>query len=199
MLTLAQHNVYRFIQQYIEENDLAPTTGEIAQAIGIKSRGVVYRYIKALEQAGYIELIPNKRRNISIKKQQSGELEIPLLGKIAAGLPIEAVHDNETVNVTNLFLSPGRYALRVKGDSMLDEGIHDGDIIICQEANTADNGQIVVALVDNESATLKRLQKNNDNTVTLLPANTQHAPQTYIHTRVRIQGVFVGLLRFTRQ
>ncbi len=199
MLTLAQHNVYRFIQQYIEENELAPTTGEIAQAIGIKSRGVVYRYIKALEQAGYIELIPNKRRNISIKKQQSGELEIPLLGKIAAGLPIEAVHDNETVNVTNLFLSPGRYALRVKGDSMLDEGIHDGDIIICQEANTADNGQIVVALVDNESATLKRLQKNNDNTVTLLPANTQHAPQTYIHTRVRIQGVFVGLLRFTRQ
>lgn len=199
MLTLAQHNVYRFIQQYIEENNIAPTTGEIAQAIGIKSRGVVYRYIKALEQAGYLVLTPNKRRNISIKKMQPTELAIPLLGKIAAGQPIEAVHDNETVNVTNLFLSPGRYALRVKGDSMLDEGIQDGDIIICQETQTADNGQIVVALVDNEAATLKRLQKNKDETVTLLPANSQHAPQTYLHSRVRIQGIFVGLLRFSRQ
>ena len=198
MLTLAQHNVYRFIKSYIEENSIAPTTSEIAQAIGIKSRGVVHRYLKALEQEDYITLVPNKKRNIAINKAAAAELAIPLLGKIAAGLPIEAVHDNETVNVTNLFLSPGRYALRVKGDSMLDEGIHDGDIIICQEAHTAENGQIVVALVDNEAATLKRLQKNRDDTVTLHPANSQHVPQTYVHTRVRIQGVFVGLLRFSR-
>ncbi|MEC8978263.1 MAG: transcriptional repressor LexA [Pseudomonadota bacterium] len=197
MLTLMQHKVYRFIKDFTAENHLSPTTKEIAQGIGIQSRGVVHRYLKALEQADYITLVPNKRRNIVINKHDKMDLSIPLLGKIAAGMPIEAVRDSETVDVTNLFLSPGRYALRVKGESMLDEGIHDGDIIICQESRVAENGQIVVALIDEESATLKRIQKNKDRTVTLLPANSLHKPQTYDYNRVRIQGVFVGLLRLT--
>ena len=197
MLTLAQHNVFRFIQDFIYQHSYAPTTAEIAEGIGIQSRGVVHRYLKALADAEFIELVPQRKRNIRIIKQQSTDLSLPILGKIAAGQPIEAVRDNETVEVTSLFMSPGRYALRVQGDSMLDEGIHDGDIIICQEAKYAENGQIVVALVDEESATLKRLQRNPDNSITLFPANSNHQPQVYSSDRVRIQGIFVGLVRIS--
>ena len=201
MLTLGQHRVYRFIQQFVEQHQYSPTTAEIAVGIGIQSRGVVHRYLKALHAAGYIDLIPHKRRNIHLlpRESESTELTLPLLGRIAAGEPIEAIHDDETVNVTEMFLTPGRYALRVKGDSMIDQGIQDGDIIICQHASRAHNGQIVVALIDQNEATLKRLQKNNDATVSLIPANAQHRIQIYPSHRVTIQGVFIGLLRLSPQ
>lgn len=198
MLTLAQHNVYRFIKDYIEKNGYAPTTAEIAEGIGIKSRGVVHRYLKALVDAGHINLEPNRKRNIRMVEAKNLEYSLPLLGKIAAGLPIEAVQDNESVDIASMFLSPGRYALRVKGESMIDEGIHDGDVIICQHADNARDGQIVVALVDNEGATLKKLRRNRDATITLVPANSAHEPQTYDCDRVRVQGIFVGLLRMAR-
>ncbi|MEC8063477.1 MAG: transcriptional repressor LexA [Pseudomonadota bacterium] len=198
MLTLAQHNVYRFIQSFIEKNQYAPTTAEIAEGIGIKSRGVVHRYLKALVDAGHIELEPNRKRNIRLKEENKMEYHLPLLGKIAAGMPIEAVQDNESVDIASMFLTPGRYALRVKGNSMIDEGIHDGDVIICQHADNARDGQIVVALVDNEGATLKKLRRNRDATITLIPANNEHHPQTYACDRVRVQGIFVGLLRMAR-
>ncbi len=198
MLTLAQHNVYRFIKDYMEKNGYAPTTAEIAEGIGIKSRGVVHRYLKALVDAGHIHLEPNRKRNIRMVEAKNLEYSLPLLGKIAAGLPIEAVQDNESVDIASMFLSPGRYALRVKGESMIDEGIHDGDVIICQHADNARDGQIVVALVDNEGATLKKLRRNRDATITLVPANSAHEPQTYACDRVRVQGIFVGLLRMAR-
>ena len=198
MLTLAQHNVYRFIQDFIEKNQYSPTTAEIAEGIGIKSRGVVHRYLKALVDAGHIDLEPNRKRNIRLKEENKMDYQLPLLGKIAAGMPIEAVQDNESVDIASMFLTPGRYALRVKGNSMIDEGIHDGDVIICQHADSARDGQIVVALVDNEGATLKKLRRNRDATITLMPANSEHHPQTYACDRVRIQGIFVGLLRMAR-
>ena len=200
MLTLGQHRVYRFIQQYSLQHQHAPTTAEIASGIGIQSRGVVHRYLKALQESGYIGLEPNKKRNIYLVNPQDpvSEFTLPLLGRIAAGEPIEAIHDSETVNVTEMFLSSGRYALRVKGDSMIDEGIHDGDIIICQHADSASNGQIVVALVDRAEATLKRLQKNADATISLIPANAQHRVQVYASHRVTIQGIFIGLLRLSK-
>lgn len=198
MLTLTQHRVYQFIKDYISQYEYAPTTAEIAQGIGIQSRGVVHRYLKALQDAGYIQLLPNKRRNICLlsPNQKNTELSLPLLGRIAAGEPIEAIYDDETINVTEMFLSSDRYALRVKGDSMIDEGIYDGDIIICQHADRADNGQIVVALIDQLEATLKRLQKNDDTTISLIPANPAHQVQVYASNRVTIQGLFIGLMRF---
>ena len=201
MLTLAQHRVYRFIQQFVTQYNYSPTTSEIAAGIGIQSRGVVHRYLKALELAGYIDLVPHKKRNIHLRPRvaEKTEFSLPLLGRIAAGEPIEAIHDDETVNVTEMFLTPGRYALRVKGDSMIDEGIQDGDIIICQHANQANNGQIVVALIDQHEATLKRLQTNNDATVSLIPANPNHRIQIYPSHRVTIQGIFIGLLRLSPQ
>ena len=199
MLTLAQHRVYRFIKDYWKDNQYAPTTAEIAEGIGIKSRGVVHRYLKALADKGHLRLEPNKKRNIVLlsTKPEAANIELPLLCRIAAGSPIEAVYDDESINVTEMFLSSDRYALRVKGDSMIDEGIHDGDIIICEHAEQASNGQIVVALIDRCEATLKRLKKNDDGTVSLIPANPNHQTQVYPSHRVTIQGLFIGLLRFS--
>ena len=200
MLTFTQHRVHRYIKQYIKAHNYAPTTAEIAAGIGIRSRGVIHRYLKELESAGYIHLEPHRKRNIRLKERPTQTTrQLPLLGRIAAGEPIEAIYDNESINVTEMFLAEDRYALRVKGDSMIDEGIYDGDIIICQHAEQASNGQIVVALIDNAEATLKKLQKNDNGTVSLIPANRTHKIQIYESHRVRVQGLFIGLLRLASQ
>ena len=195
MLTEKQHQTFKFIQNYINEYGYSPTTAEIAMGIAIKSRGVVYRYLQVLQSLGLIELVSGKRRNIIIKNKAS----LPLVGKIAAGMPIEAIENAEELDILSMFIGDGRYALEVKGDSMIDEGIFDGDIVVCQETSTANNNQIVVALVDNENATLKRFKNNQDGTITLFPANSNHQPQIYTTDRVKIQGVYVGLLRLSNK
>ena len=121
---------------------------------------------------------------------------LPLLGRIAAGQPIEAISDQRSVDIANIFLRENHYALQVKGDSMIEEGIFDGDVVVCKHANVADDGQIVVALVDDREATLKRLRRNQDRSVTLFPANPHLQPMTYPADRVQVQGIYVGLLRF---
>ena len=196
MLTLSQRKTYEFVKKYVQGNDYAPTVAEIATGIGIKSRGVVHRYLKALEEKGYIHLLPKRHRNIRLLKHNPLG-SIPLVGAIAAGQPIEAIEQNEAVEVAAIFLGADRYALRVKGDSMINEGIFDGDIVVCERRETADDGQIVVALIDHEEATLKRLYHNADDTITLLPANPAHQPMVYPAKRVMIQGIYIGLLRFT--
>ncbi len=167
---------------------------EIAQGIGIHSRGVVHRYVSALAEAGLIQIVPGKRRNIQLTQNQTGL--ITLKGRIAAGSPIEAITDNETLDIVNIFLGPGRYALKVKGDSMIEEGIFDGDVVICESCETAPDGKIVVALIDCQEATLKRIKHNSDNTITLIPANALLKSLTYPKERVTIQGIYIGLLRF---
>lgn len=201
MLTKAQHNVFEFIKKFIQENNFSPTSAEIAEAIGIKSRGVVYRYLKALAENNLIELTPNRHRNIklaaqSLKDSIVAKLQIPLLGYIAAGQPIEAVEQNEYIEVNDIFSGSHHYALKVKGDSMQEEGILDGDVVICQHASAAYNGQIVVALVDNQEATLKRLRYDEGKRhVSLIPANQAYETMIYEADRVKIQGIYVGLLR----
>ena len=197
MLTVKQQKTLDFIRKYVQRFDCAPTTAEIAKGIGIKSRGVVHRYIKALEEAGLIALTPKRHRNIQLVADYPDEEGLPLVGMIAAGQPIQAIEQQERINVADIFLGPGRFALRVRGESMIEEGIFDGDIVVCEKRTTADNGQIVVALIDNEEATLKRLQRGNDGTVTLLPANSLLQPMVYDAARVLIQGIYVGLLRFS--
>ena len=193
MLTLSQRKTYEFICSYIDSHDYAPTIAEIAEGIGIKSRGVVHRYIKVLEAASLIKIEAKRHRNISLVNSSNDG--IPLIGAIAAGQPIAAVQDNETVDVANIFLGAKRYALKVKGDSMIEEGIFDGDIVICQQSDTANNGQIVVALIDDDEATLKRFKRNKDATVVLHPANSTMQPMVYPASRVKIQGIYIGLLR----
>lgn len=206
MLTLSQQRTYQFIQEFVKDHDYSPTVSEIAQGTGLRSRGVIYRYLKALAQAGYIELIPKRHRNIKLLPDpvttssplSTSETSIPLLGAIAAGQPIEAIEDTQSINLLHLFLGEKRYALKVKGDSMIDEGIFDGDIVVCDMAATADNGQIVVALIDQQEVTLKRFLQNANNTITLMPANTALQAITYQSDRITIQGVFIGLLRLNR-
>lgn len=195
-LTRSEKKTLDYIALYIAQNGIAPTTAEIATGIHIQSRGVVHRYLKGLSEKGYLTLLPNKRRNIVLTPPEAENMALPLVGKIAAGLPIEAMPHVDALDLS-VFLGQDRYALKVEGDSMIDEGIWDGDVVVCEKANSARSGTIVVALVDQDAATLKRFYKNEDNTVTLVPANATHQPQIYQAERVAIQGVFVGLLRFT--
>jgi repressor LexA len=196
MLTLGQRRTYDFIKKFLGENDYAPTAAEIAAGTGIKSRGVVHRYLKALAAAGKIHLTPKRHRNISlINEVIAGIKSLPLVGAIAAGCPIEAITDADPIDVSKIFLGEQRYALKVRGDSMIDEGIFDGDIVVCEQADDASNGQIVVAIIDDQEATLKRLEKSNDGQVVLHPANERLEPMVFDATRVKIQGIYVGLLR----
>lgn len=194
MLTVGQRRTYEFISSYFSEYGHAPTVAEIAAGTGLRSRGVVHRYLRALVTAGVIALIPNRHRNIHLTAKARENFSLPLVGRIAAGKPIEAIPQIETVDVASLFLGPRRYALRVVGDSMMDDGIFEGDIVVCERCETAENGQVVVALIDNHEATLKRF-KREGSCVTLLPANTALQPMEYLASRVQIQGIYVGLLR----
>lgn len=201
MLTLAHKRTCEFIRKFLNENGFSPTASEIAAGIGIKSRGVVHRYLKVLEDAGYLKLIPKRHRNIQLLEEQSYEQPdsysvLPLLGAIAAGRPIEAITTEDSVNVSQVFTGKNRYALRVKGDSMVDDGIFDGDLVICERSETAVNGQIVVALIDQHEATLKRFEySSKEKRVILHPANVALKPMVYEPERVSIQGVYLGLLR----
>jgi repressor LexA len=196
MLTLGQKRTYEFIKRFLGEHDYAPTAAEIAAGTGIKSRGVVHRYLKALAAAGKIHLTPKRHRNISLINEMLVDLKsLPLIGAIAAGRPIEAIADADPIDVSKIFLGERRYALKVKGDSMIDDGIFDGDIVVCEQADDAVSGQIVVAIIDNEEATLKRIEKTSSNKIILHPANQNLEPMVFDATRVTIRGVYVGLLR----
>ncbi len=202
MVTPTQHKIYDFIKKYISEHNYSPSLNEIAEGIGIggRSKSLVSRYVHALVKAGYLELESGQYRQIRLKEKNKPNL--PLLGCIAAGRPIEALSANEQLNLIDLLETTDRqerYALQVKGDSMIDEGIWDGDIILCEPRASAKNGEIVVALIDEQEATLKRIQNNNDGTITLWPANPTLQPMIYPANRVRVQGILVGLLRLPRK
>lgn len=216
MVTPTAYKIYQFIKRYLKEHPYAPNTNEIAEGIGIKSRGAIPRYLKQLEDAGMIERTPGKHRNITIVAKRSvakleatppaptfdpaaqtaPPLTLNLVGRIAAGRPIEAILDQEPMNLTDLFLKDDHYALRVKGDSMIEEGIFDGDIVVCQYAQRAENGAIVVAIIDGAEATLKRYKYDPvTRMVTLIPANPNLKPKQYEAHRVSVQGKYLGLLR----
>ena len=202
-LTTQERRTLEIIQSYLEENGgQAPTAQEIADRLGIKSRGVAHRYIKSLEKNGYLNLADSRHRNIRLQEgllptaDMAAFGSIPLVGNIAAGRPLEVFENQDTLHVVDMFLGEGRYALRVCGDSMEEEGILDGDIVVCQKTTKARSGQIVVALVEEAAATLKRIFYNQQgHDVTLMPANPSHQAQYYLADQVKVQGVFVGLLR----
>jgi len=197
MITLSQRRTFQFVQEFIAANGYSPTMAEIAKGIGIKSKGVAHRYVKALVGANMIKIVPNRHRNIQLlEAENESAMVLPIVGRIAAGQPIEAVQEVQTFNVVENLLGPNRYILKVKGDSMIGDNICDGDFIICEHREAATNGEIAVVLVDNHEATLKRMQNNGDDTVTLLPSNPSLSPMVYEKNRVNIQGIYLGLLRF---
>lgn len=196
MVTPAQHKIYEFIQQYIGKHGYSPTLQEVAKGIGISPRSVslISRSIHALVEAGWLAFHKKGYRNIELVSQNSNTL-LPLLGRIAAGTPIEAIPDQQALDLSFLLNTTDYFALEVKGDSMIEDGILEGDNVICKRQNTAKEGEIVVALIDDNDATLKRIYYKPESKITLVPANARLKPQIYSANRVQIQGVFVGLLR----
>ncbi|MDQ2936433.1 MAG: transcriptional repressor LexA [Acidobacteriota bacterium] len=197
-VTARQRQIYEFICRYLETRKQPPTIAEIGKQFQMSSSASVHSILSALEREGLIKRIPNVSRGIEIIKQESSadEYEIPLLGLVAAGQPIEAILAHETVSAPKNMMSRGRmFALRVRGDSMIEENIQDNDIIIVSSQETAENGQMVVALIDGNYATVKKFYREPD-FIRLEPANPQFKP-IFIKTpgRLQLQGVVRGLIR----
>jgi len=161
----------------------------------VKSLESVQYHLKELLQQDPPKLKPTLP---AITQPIPADYRLPLLGKIAAGKPIEAIPNEQELDLTRLFTGKRLYALQVQGDSMIEEGILDGDKVICEQRETANNGEIVVALIDQDSATLKRFKRNTDGTITLIPANHTMTAMTYAPERVQIQGILLGVVRLHR-
>ena len=194
-----QKQILDFIRQYIDKYGYSPTLGEIAESIGVSSLATVHEHLQALTQKGVIKKFEGAVRGIELLDQKIANslkgIELPVLGFIAAGQPIMAYTDPDaTVNVPPTMVSGKKrsYVLQVKGDSMIEDGILDGDYVIIEEQNTASDGEIVVALLDNGLATLKRFFKE-PNRIRLEPANAAMEP--IYTTDVKIQGKCVGVIR----
>ena len=225
MLTLKQNQLLNFIILSIEKYGVSPSYEEMCEELELKSKSGINRIVKSLEERGYIERLENKERAIAPKKHPNGQTynsdvinfkdkfinkhshsliknlkpqkdQIPLLGKIAAGTPIEAISNyGEYLDVPSLFLtSEDCYALYVEGDSMIDEGIFDGDTVIIDKKTNINNGDIIVALVDDTEATLKRLRKKGQS-IALESANPAYETRILAPHRVKVQGKLIGLLR----
>ena len=213
MLTAKQHELLLFINQRMNESGVSPSFDEMREALDLKSKSGVHRLISALEERGFIRRLPNRARALEVLKlpesaapapaaprpvvpaAANDTIEIPLHGRIAAGTPIEALQGTEGFAVPAALLGPGEhYALEVSGDSMVEEGILDGDFALIRKADTARDGEIVVALIDNEEATLKTYRREG-RTIRLDPANSRYEAQRYDESRVAIQGRLAGLIR----
>lgn len=223
MLTSKQHELLCFIHDRLETSGISPSFEEMKEALDLKSKSGIHRLISALEERGFIRRLANRARALEILKMPertgvvSGRdadnvvplrtaakprpiaandiIEVPLHGRIAAGMPIEAFEDDRSLSVPAALLGSGdHYALEVSGDSMIEAGIFDGDYALIQRADTAREGDIVVALIDEQDATLKYFRREG-RMVRLDPANSSHQPQLYAAEQVRVQGRLAGLLR----
>lgn len=196
-LTERQRDILAFIRKHQQEHGVAPTHKEICEAFGFSSYGTVYKHLSLLEKKGLIRRDWNQKRGVELVEEERPELkvrELPLFGNIAAGLPLEVDQAEEMMVVPETLTSRGKnFVLKVRGDSMMDDGILDGDYVIVEQLDRASNGQVVVAMVAGE-VTLKRFYKEGER-VRLQPANETMAP-IFAHARdVTIQGVVIGLMR----
>jgi repressor LexA len=193
-LTTRQAEILEFIRDNIENTGMAPTRAEVALRFGFKSKNAAADHLRALEQKGYIKLHPELSRGIQLMEEPDPDL-IPVIGSVAAGLPIEAIenHDEALPIPKGLFAKRPTYLLRVKGDSMKDAGILEGDLIAVYKTSIARKGQIVVARIDNE-VTVKYLDQEGGK-IKLVPANTSYQPIMVSPDDMVIEGVFVGLIR----
>jgi repressor LexA len=225
MLTAKQRELLQFITVRLEDTGISPSFEEMKDALDLKSKSGVHRLISALEERGFIRRLPNRARALEVIRQPEDSVaaprvrandnvvqlhrptaaprlhvandvvELPLHGRIAAGVPIEALEGQSTLPVPAALLGPGEhYALEVSGDSMIDAGIFDGDFALVRKTDVARDGEIVVALVRDEEATLKYLRRE-DGMIRLEPANGAYEPQVYRPNEVKVQGKLAGLLR----
>lgn len=224
MLTRKQQELLIFIDERLKSDGVSPSFEEMKEALNLKSKSGVHRLINALEERAFIRRLPNRARALEVLRlpealstakpglklvasrpeprpvpqamlAANDTVVVPLHGRIAAGLPIEALESDQSLSVPAALLGPGdHYALEVSGDSMIEAGIHDGDYALIRRCDDARDGDIVVALIDNEEATLKYLRRESG-MVRLDPANRAFQPQRYRPEQVRIQGKLAGLLR----
>jgi repressor LexA len=216
MLTRKQHELLCYIHDHLSDSGVSPSFEEMKEALDLKSKSGVHRLVSALEERGFIRRLANRARALEVLKMpdQAGKasdpkpalqipspansndvIELPLHGRIAAGMPVEALEGQSTLAVPAALLGPGEhYALEVAGDSMVDEGILDGDYALIRRTDTARDGEIVVALIDNNEATLKTFRREGS-MIRLDPANRNYDPQRYRPDQVQVQGKLSGLLR----
>ena len=198
-LTKRQKEILDYIGDFIGDRGYAPSFEEIAQFFGYSSLATVHEHLSNLERKGYIRKSYNESRSVELVNQHHGQpsVELPLFGVVAAGLPIEAVADNETLTVPPDMIRKRKdnYVLRVEGNSMIDEQIRDGDYIVVQAQQSAEDGQMVVALVSGESATVKKLYREEGNQIRLQPANQTMGSIMVDANEVQVQGVVVGVIR----
>ena len=194
ILTPLERKMLHYIQRHLNQHSQGPTLTEIGQALGIASKGTVHRYVQALVDKGYLLHTERGWRGIRLAKHSHSHATLPLVGRIAAGQPIEAIPGQDQLDLGD-FICEDHYALQVKGDSMRDIGILDGDMVIIKRQPSARNGDIVVALIDGEEVTLKRLQRLGDEQILLIPENSTLQPMLYPASRIQIQGILVGQMR----
>ena len=222
MLTKKQKNLLLFINKKLRSSGVSPSYEEMKDSLNLKSKSGIHRLISALEERGFIKRLAHKARALEVIKlpetasandiyntfspsvikgglddqRDDNETEIPVLGKIAAGTPVEAIQ-NEVARIPlpeNIEKNGQYFGLKVQGDSMIDAGINDGDTVIVQKTNTADNGKIVVALIDDHEAMLKRIRRKGK-TVALESANRNYETKIFGPDRVKVQGILVSLYR----
>ena len=201
MLTLKQKKLLDYIVQYCSSNKIYPTFDEMRSYLNIKSKSGIHKLLSSLEDKGIIERLPHKARALKLKKvinlPKPDERSLPFLGRIAAGNPIEAITGSfEQISVPNYLINgkDEHFTLEVTGDSMIEDGINDGDIVVIKKSNVANSGDIIVALVDDNEVTLKRF-RSYKNSIALEPANKNYKTRIFGEDRVKVQGKLVGLIR----
>ncbi len=195
-LTRRQRAILEHLRESRGRQAHPPTLDELCRELGLRSRGSLHKQVQALVKAGHVEPLSGKQRGVRLREPGRDDLlSLPLLGRIAAGRPIEALENPQDLEVPRQLRGKGRcYVLQVRGDSMIDEGILDGDWVVVEQRDHARDGEIVVALIDGEEATLKRIEQTPSACI-LHPANPNLAPLRYAPERVRIQGVVTGQMR----
>ena len=196
-LTKRQREILDYLNEFIEQHGYAPSLEEIGRRFGLSSLATVHKHLTNLQDKGFIRRAWNRSRSVELVPTRMGgrALDLPLLGYVAAGAPIEAVVSNETVTVPeDLVGTRATYALRVRGNSMIDEQIRDGDLVVVEDRQTAHNGEMVIALLEGAEVTLKKFYRENGH-IRLQPANDAVAPIIMRADKVQVQGVVVGVMR----
>lgn len=198
-LTKRQREILDFLSDYVADRGYAPSFEEIAHKFDYSSLATVHEHLSNLERKGCIRRSYNESRSIEILPSQQSKraVDLPLLGTVAAGMPIEEMASGESITVPDSFVrrSGNHFALRVRGNSMVDEQIRDGDFVVVHERQSADNGEMVIALTHGNAATVKKFYRERDGRIRLQPANETMAP-IYLHENdITIQGIVVGVLR----
>lgn len=187
----------RFLRRHLAENETSPSLRQIGDAVGVSSRGTVNRYIHRLIEKGYLVAGDDSRRSLHLA-DPADELTLPLLGRVAAGKPIEAIEDRQQLNLGQLLGGADRFVLEVKGESMINAGILPKDLVILQRAQQAKSGDVVLALIDDNEATLKRIKFHRHNKIELIPENDGMESMHYKAEQVQIQGILAGVVRSYR-